>query len=354
MKIMPRNRGTIPSLIAAFVLIVLTEELVCRETFFARRTTDPYIGLIFQPGQQVIGRTEGSSVSNWTDHGIRRDSLPAEKSPAPILVLGDSFTEALQVNDSEVYTAQLEARLSDGGVSIPVLNAGASGYSMADYGALAPVYKTLFQPAWVIVQFADKDVMEEAWDGAGARFEQASADKPLSVVGVPPKPPAKNDALYRLIYQIRNESALLRFASKRAFDLVNWWRSDSPLFNASRPRQPSIAGNRDFRVVEQLQLLVDALDGKLTVLHVTPFYAPKGDRSPSEVDQHIFDFCHKRAISYVPLGPIYRRLAAGNVAPTGFSNPRPFSGHWSSPAHAAIAEALHLEIKRVLTGNGIL
>src|SRR4029079_10900793 len=49
------------------------------------------------------------------------------------------------------------------GVSSPVLNAGRSGASAADYAALASRNKGLFHPRWTIVQITPDDLGALAW-----------------------------------------------------------------------------------------------------------------------------------------------------------------------------------------------
>jgi hypothetical protein len=73
---------------------------------------DPVFGFIPEPGRVMRSNAEGHGTGRWTDRGVR-GAGPADPAKPPILVLGDSFTEARMVDDDEVYTAVLAKKLAD-------------------------------------------------------------------------------------------------------------------------------------------------------------------------------------------------------------------------------------------------
>src|SRR5438046_5379025 len=123
------------------------------EAIFSERVAfDPVLGGGSMTGKVLVYRVEGNGRASYTANHIRREGLPGKNDGPVILVMGDSITEAIQVKDTETYTYRLEATLRESGVSAFVLNAGASGRSMADYVGRAEVYQNLFHPDWVVIQ----------------------------------------------------------------------------------------------------------------------------------------------------------------------------------------------------------
>jgi hypothetical protein len=103
-----------------------------------------------------------------------------------VLVLGDSYVEAMQVDFDDTFLARLEARLG-----VEMLNAGVSGYAtdneLRAFDVLAPVWRP---DAVALVVFVGNDVMEN-----GPRLYLKNPH------GLPPKPwiglPEQSAALAR-------------------------------------------------------------------------------------------------------------------------------------------------------------
>jgi hypothetical protein len=161
-------------------LALALAELVVRQTYWFPMVQDPAFGAIAEPGATVRWTTEGNARSRWTERGIRRESLPPPGSRS-ILAVGDSFTEGLMVDDDAVYTTRLEHALGGAGGGVPVLNAGHSGASLADYVALAPDYRRAFDPRWTVVQVGDGDFGPAVWDPSSHHLRR-TADGGLEAV----------------------------------------------------------------------------------------------------------------------------------------------------------------------------
>jgi hypothetical protein len=130
-------------------LALLAAEVAMRFYAFAPRVMDGEFGFVPQPGVTVHWHSEGSGHSHWKAHGIREQDNPAG-APA-LLMLGDSITEAMQVNDDRTFSARLSLLLRERGRPMAVQNAGMAGASIARYAALAPEYRRLLDPRWTVV-----------------------------------------------------------------------------------------------------------------------------------------------------------------------------------------------------------
>jgi len=109
-----RNVARRLAIIAIGTLLALTVlEPVLRQIFFFPPAWDPVLGRIPKPGSAVRWTAEGCGTSHWTVHGIRRSAPPAADQPN-VVVLGDSFTEAMMVDDEDVFTQRAEVALRVG------------------------------------------------------------------------------------------------------------------------------------------------------------------------------------------------------------------------------------------------
>jgi hypothetical protein len=94
----------------------------------------PALGYTLRPGKEGWYRKEGQSYVRINSEGLR-DREHAKAKPAGtfrIAVLGDSYSEALQVAMEESYWSLLEKKLPEcgafGGRKIEIINFGVSGY----------------------------------------------------------------------------------------------------------------------------------------------------------------------------------------------------------------------------------
>lgn len=95
----------------------------------------PFFGWGHPPGfsgraKRCLGtKTEWATYAHINSLGLRDREIPYARTGAyRILLLGDSFTEGLQVADDETFAKQLERRLNAGRRRVEVVNAGHAGY----------------------------------------------------------------------------------------------------------------------------------------------------------------------------------------------------------------------------------
>jgi len=112
--------------------------------------------------------TERITVEHRTNaFGFLGEEITAEKEEGTfrILVLGDSFTEALQVSSEKNFCGRLQRLLNDlsnkAYKNIEVINAGVSGYSPLNYYLNFKREFSRFKPDLVLVQLFANDVFED-------------------------------------------------------------------------------------------------------------------------------------------------------------------------------------------------
>jgi lysophospholipase L1-like esterase len=126
----------------------------------------PALGWFHNPGEE--GWFEKACFRarvTMNRHGFRDRDYPHVKSPDVyrIVILGDSFTEALQVDDDVPFPKVLETMLNGlgGTPRIEVLNLGVSGYSTAQELLLLRLFGPRYRPDLVMLAFFNGNDLQE-------------------------------------------------------------------------------------------------------------------------------------------------------------------------------------------------
>ena len=328
---------------AGIVLAALVAELYVRGIYKLSVTYEPGIGYVNAPGVARWG-IEGMASSSWGPHGER--ITPGGDDDAPrVLVLGDSFTEALMVEDDAVFPAVAQRELDRLGTKLKLVNAGRSTMSAADFVALAPRYRELFQPAWTVLELRASDLGSDAWTPGRTRFVR-DADGQLAVEAVVLP---RRTGTSGLLFELRQKSMFLGFGAARVGRFRNAAAREPPLFQASqerpKPQEPPVPP-----VEEEIDLLVQAWDGRLTILFLTV-----DDEHEAAVEARLLRRCAERGMSCVSTREAFAAMKAASVEPCGFSNTAPGAGHLNAAGHAVAGRLLFEELTRIsgaITGEG--
>jgi len=151
----------------AFLLALLCWETLL--TFLNERTTgytiDQTLGEVERPGIAVNGK-EGFSVFRINSDYCRGAEFdPRESVQHRVVVLGDSFTEAAQVDDKSVYVqVALQKFVKDGLHNIQMINAGQSGKSPAYYLAFGKQWLDHLHSNFLVIQLNEGDFTANFYD----------------------------------------------------------------------------------------------------------------------------------------------------------------------------------------------
>lgn len=115
----------------------------------------------------------------------REIQVPKPEDVYRILVLGDSITAALEVDDEEVYTEILEASLNTppSTTRFEVVNAGVSGFGQGDQLRMLKHLGEKVRPDWVLVQMSPINDLSENLFCRWYRVEQG---KVVTLAEIPP------------------------------------------------------------------------------------------------------------------------------------------------------------------------
>jgi lysophospholipase L1-like esterase len=122
---------------------------------------DPQLGWTLRPGMSAWFTKEGRALVTVNDQG-RRDRETTLYKPDGvyrIAVLGDSYSEAMQVEREQAYWWLLPGRLASCGFQpgkrIEVLNFGVSGYGTAQEYVMLESQAIRYRPDLVLLQFTN-------------------------------------------------------------------------------------------------------------------------------------------------------------------------------------------------------
>lgn len=334
-------------------LALVTVEAVVRQTEFDRFIWDPEVGQLHRPGVEARFSREGFGRSHWLAKGLRRDPRPVADARKRVLVIGDSFTESLQVGDGQVFTALTNDRLRRDGIDVAVLNAGMAGLAPSDYVYEAPRHLREFQPAWTVVVLSDHDLEGDSWDVAKVHFAVDSGGRIELRQPSTSKDPNASSA--RRIYEaLTDHIALVRFVRLRLHDFAAGVADEPPLFRGGQTRAPKPArpAAPPARVMFEIAQLKEAYAGRLTILLVCTF-DPQRPTTPSLTETRLLDAASALGVRVVTTRGGYSEVAAEGRAPFGFANSAFNAGHMNALGHEVTSRALSSEL-RDLVGHGLL
>ena len=150
------------SVAIALIIALLLAEIGLR--LFVGDTRSPYVydeftGSRLKPEHRFVFDSEGYSSNVINSHGMRDREHSIEKQPGTfrIAILGDSFSEALQVAQTRTYWSVLERELQSSpdlrDQTVEVLNFGVSGFGTIQEWQMLKHYAGSFSPDLVLLAF---------------------------------------------------------------------------------------------------------------------------------------------------------------------------------------------------------
>lgn len=373
--------------LAGLLILEIAARAGYHERLFIWRP-DPDLGWSFIPGSSGIFPT-----GNWwydrearvrfriNSKGLREREIDYARRPGAtrILVLGDSFTEALQVEVEQAYPRRLEDLLNRSGKGrFEVINAGVSGYSqdLECRYFLKEGYR--YSPDIVLVGLMSETDLRENSMELYRRFQPAEWNrKPYFVLeggdlvhadwrDEPPAPEARGGWLQAIKEGLLRHSIFYKFlvshahrsppliAAMRRLGFLNeealelqyfiyLHDAGEPYERAWRLAEALLLRLRDEVERQGARLVVAIFPGKAQVqdesaralLRIYPQLAARG-LDLDYPEKRLGDFLQRNGIDWVP-------MRAGMIARyrrSGRSLYHRYDSHWSAEGHLAAAEIL--------------
>lgn len=177
---------------------------------------DPTVGWALKPNIPGENFTTGA-------YGIRQNSNTIIEPPQNgVLAVGDSFTAGSGVSNKDTWPAQLE-RLA----SVPVVNAGVGGFSVAQMFLVAQRLVPIVHPKTIVFGILSEDVLRDAYDlfGGGYKPWFRVEDGKAALEGVPVPRVSSRPPQMDWVHAVLGHSELVhRFMMKLGFG--QWWLAD--------------------------------------------------------------------------------------------------------------------------------
>jgi len=326
-------------------------------------------GYGLRPGARGWWTREGRGWVQINAAGFRHGEL-APAAPPPgrlrIAVLGDSFSEALQVSEPITWVRQLQDRLQlsqdcplrqEHGLDVEVLNFGVGGYGTGQELLTWRHQASAYRPQLVLLllypgnDFTDNEPLSRpdrpvfSLTAAGRLQEDQSFRRTLdhrwrmSLPGQLVEGLMNHSRVLQLLNETKNRLAALRRIQLRPRDAST---TTIPLTPAAPDSAWAVTG----ALLTQLDQEVRAGGGRLVVVSASSpdqLWPKRTERpvDPFSQERRLGALLQAAAIPYLPLGPqLQSRADREGLLLHGFPGQEPGQGHWNGTGHRLAAEAM--------------
>lgn len=378
---MKRFAGLTAVVGASLVVALLLAEIALRVMGFSAPVwyrPDPQLGWTLRPGMSAWFTREGRARITINAEG-RRDRETTLNKPDDvyrIVVLGDSYSEAMQVEREQAYWWLLPERLASCGFQpgkrIEVLNFGVSGYGTAQEYVMLESQAIRYRPDLVLLQFTNgNDVRNNSFaletekyqpfyvldrdgrlriDDSFATSESFQAS--LSLSRELARRASDHSRVLQLVRNVREvpvvrkahagdnlgveqglEAVVLTPPKDRLWQEA-WQITEGLVGMTAEYAKRNGARFMLFTVPYAIQVHPDAKlrDALATKLGVDDLFYP---------DRRLEQFGAKHGIDVLPLAPVMQRQAEERkLYFHGFSNIGMGRGHWNADGHRAAADLI--------------
>jgi hypothetical protein len=325
-----RSTHSILTAVLGTVLFLAASEVVVRQWLLSPTATvlDARYNWVYPPNVRVVQSTEGWCATRTNSMGLMDDELRVPRARVRALLLGDSFSAALQVARRDNFQSVAERSLP----GLEVINVSAGGGSPRQYADWLEEFGPRLAPDIVIVQLNDGDLTDllTTTDRAG----RAAAEPSTGV-------------LARLHSVVRGRSALVAAAMNRLQIFAAEWRAHpSRPFRRARPS----AAHRDPSADPRLPALMDAFHRRIAAQTPHPIYlyipsvdyfGPRVDYDEPRVAGFYHAFAARNHVTLVDLfQPLCAEFARTGQPLHGFPNSVMGEGHINAAGHRVAGEQL--------------
>ncbi len=196
------------------VLTLLVLEFVLRQWIVSPSATvpDPQFEYFQRPYSRQVVSKEGYCRTRMNRYGLNDDDPLAVKPPLRALLVGDSFTEAMQVMPPRNFGRVAESLVE----GLEICNGGRSGWGPPDLAAFAELRGKLFNPDVLVVQYNDLDLRE--FTRPGEIHLNRSHDGYELVI---PTWPARRSGVHQWGSWLKHHSALFTQVERRLDVLIH-------------------------------------------------------------------------------------------------------------------------------------
>ncbi|MEJ2646883.1 MAG: hypothetical protein P8016_00585 [Sedimentisphaerales bacterium] len=343
------NRWTFGCLFS-FAFIWIISAIFCNssEPYSYNEDTKSWV---ITPGSKIIWKTEGYGRSYFGKFGLGFIPDISEERRKVVMLWGDSFVEAFQVDDKYKMTQQLTKLLAKDDQNLICASRAMGGDNIADYILNIPQYEKIIPSIsrHIIVINGSADILPDQSNDTRGIFSAKNGYKLIRsdthFHSASVKSLINKYRLYFLlpILQSVTRDISLRFTPGHVYK-KHFYTND----NQSN-KQKELQSN------EAWEFLTKAIK-ESTNKNVTIVYVPHVPRIENHriayndpdwsVVGEFAEYCHSAGIDFINMHDIFvsNYMATGKF-PKGFTNSLPGEGHLNIDGHRLIAEAIFKYLK---------
>lgn len=306
---------------------------------------DPQIGYTYLPHSELFQTKEGHSRMRFNAQGLNDDEIGSKNGRCRIVVIGDSYTAALQVRKELNFTSIAE-QLQPG---LDVVNGGRDGLFIGDLHKVANRLMPVARPDLVVYVVSERAVEADiALPQFRIAFDADTGQIRDAVMQV-----EQQEKLKRIFGPILNHSALatrlsaqLKPAVVDAVHELESWRGDaggSPTGIAGQPHKVPAPSEEDVLAFLFGRLRAGSPAALLFINGLS--YSADGSARVAATSLAAEDLTRRAAqragIPIRSTGPyLIDAVSRTHQPPYGFSNALLPGGHLNERGHRAVAHAL--------------
>lgn len=312
-------------------------EIVLRITYFnpsIYQDRTNWFGIIPRAKSIILWGKEGYALTHYDGLGEIHTPFTTGEN---ILVLGDSITEAWQVNDNYKFASISEDILHNDGFNINIRNFGRSSLSVADYVSWIPLYIKLYDPRVIVLQLWENDFIESFQRDQLNYFIDEENNK-LTLINQFDL----NKSLNNSHIGPKLSPVTFSYGKNRFEDLITQDQQD----------QNMVIFEMDLAKQQMEQLLISCNGTKLILLLVPPTPTISGKEIEFQsVEYDKFKEFFNQFPGVVILDPLpeFNEIILDGHFPWGFMNsPNPSNGHLNRLGNEIVGKLIAEAIEKVL------
>lgn len=297
---------------------------------------DEELGWVYRPGAIVFQTKEGWATTQMNSLGYNDDEIPVTGVARRVLVVGDSYTEALQVDRADNFCSLAEKRMP----GTLLFNAGRSGLSPVHYPVVARRLAGEVRPDAIMMVVTSGDLE----DIQAGNFI-VSRDAAHNIVGVRPKAEALTRA--RMIMEpVLANSALATHLVARLrqmkFGFPMPFMKDAMAKTGKSPAPPPLDKEEILGAIfSEMQRIAPLKILYVPRLEYSSDNLARETETSSESFRIIENVARRAGVSIVTALPmLIEAYRMQGQPPVGFHNNNILSGHLNERGHIAVSAAV--------------
>lgn len=288
---------------------------------------------------------EGFSTAHFTPSRARLTGNAVVPGAPFVVLVGDSYVEALQVQDEQTMGSVLERTSRSRQRPVNVRQYGFSGDSPAHYALMADEILETWKPQMVCVVVNADDFTQDALTNHWAEMKLHGNQPPTISVA---DEGWSREMRVRITAKLQHSGLLYALAQRTVLDIL-------PTFNRNPPpdaKAASVEEAVDPAVIKAtVQALKDAYGSHLMVLLIqNPGIS--GGTTPTRLETILSTSCAEQGVDCVMTREAFANLRDHRQElGFGFSNTLPGAGHINVVGHQLVGELIWAEYQKRIDGT---